>query len=107
MQPTAICEDLIESYMIEYKREEKVFDRPDMQTWDLTHLSLSYKNILEIDNLGGMENLTKLQLDNNIITKISGLEGLVNLTWLDLSFNLISKIEGLETLTKLQDLTLF
>ena len=64
-------------------------------------------DIVEIDNLVGMEKLTKLQLDNNIITKISGLESLVNLTWLDLSFNLISKIEGLETLSKLEDLSLF
>lgn len=43
-----------------------------MRIWDLTHLSLSYKNIVEIDNLNGMEKLTKLQLDNNIITKIKG-----------------------------------
>jgi len=56
--------------MIQYNKEEKIYDRQDMQTWDLTHLALSYKNILEIDNLMGMENLTKLQLDNNIITKI-------------------------------------
>ena len=27
-------------------------------------------DIVEIDNLNGMEKLTKLQLDNNIITKI-------------------------------------
>lgn len=50
-----------------------------MQIWDLTHLSLSYRNIVEIDNLHGMEKLTKLQLDNNIITKIQGLDCLVNL----------------------------
>jgi hypothetical protein len=69
--------------MIQYNKEEKIYDRQDMQTWDLTHLALSYKSkfkkfvtvviiidILEIDNLMGMENLTKLQLDNNIITKI-------------------------------------
>ena len=60
-----------------------------MRIWDLSHLSLSYKSksfitdqlidIVEIDNLHGMEKLTKLQLDNNIITKIKGLDGLVNL----------------------------
>jgi Leucine-rich repeat (LRR) protein len=41
-----------------------------MMTWELTHLSLSYSNILEIDNLGGMTNLKELRLDNNIITRI-------------------------------------
>lgn len=78
-----------------------------MRTWELTHLSLSYANILEIDNLGGMTNLKELRLDNNIITRIQGLEDLVNLEWLDLSFNLIEKIEGLGTLTKLTDLSLY
>ena len=78
-----------------------------MKTWDLEHLSLSYQNILEINNLMGMEKLCKLQLDNNIITKVSGLDTLVNLTWLDLSFNLIENIEGLDKLTKLEDLTFY
>jgi Leucine-rich repeat (LRR) protein len=64
-------------------------------------------DIVEIDNLRGMEKLTKLQLDNNIITKIQGLDALVNLKWLDLSFNLITKIEGLDKCTKLTDLSLF
>jgi len=32
----------------------------DEPLWNLTHLSLSYKNIIEIDNLMGMEKLTKL-----------------------------------------------
>jgi len=107
VQPTAIAEHLIENYLVTYNRENKIYDRPDMKTWDLEHLSLSYHNILEIDNLLGMERLTKLQLDNNIITKITGLDTLVNLTWLDLSFNLIDKMEGLDKLPKLQDLTLY
>jgi len=79
----------------------------DVPLWELTELSLSYKNIIEIDNLRGLESLTKLQLDNNIICKIQNIDHLVNLEWLDLSFNLISKIEGLDTLTKLSDLSLY
>jgi len=65
-----INDSLITQYMVEYNSENKIFDRPDMRIWDLTHLSLSYKNIVEIDNLKGMERLTKLQLDNNVIVKI-------------------------------------
>lgn len=78
-----------------------------MPLWELTHLSLSYKNIIEIDNLQGMDRLQKLQLDNNIICRIQGLDHLVNLEWLDLSFNLIERIEGLDKLNKLTDLSLF
>ena len=78
-----------------------------MPLWELTHLSLSYRNIIEIDNLQALDKLQKLQLDNNIICKIQGLDHLVNLEWLDLSFNLIEKIEGLNKLTKLTDLSLF
>ena len=92
-----------------------------MKTWELTHLALSYfskfyilnlifsriLDILEIDNLLGMDRLAELRLDNNIITRITGLETLVNITWLDLSFNLIEKIEGLDKLAKLTDLSLF
>ena len=72
VQPASICEELINKYMINYLREEKIFDREDMRTWELTHLELSYKSkllvitttfiylcvdILEIDNLLGMDQL--------------------------------------------------
>ena len=36
-------------------------------------LQLSFKNILQIQNLLGFDSLTKLQLDNNIIEKIENL----------------------------------
>ncbi|KAJ7424696.1 dynein regulatory complex subunit 3 isoform X1 [Pitangus sulphuratus] len=74
---------------------------------DVTELQLSFKSILQIDNLWQLENLTKLQLDNNLIEKIEALESLVHLVWLDLSFNNIEVIEGLDTLVKLQDLSLY
>ncbi|NXN77071.1 DRC3 protein, partial [Bombycilla garrulus] len=73
----------------------------------LKELQLSFKRILQIDNLWPLENLTKLQLDNNVIEKIEGLQSLVHLVWLDLSFNNIEVIEGLDTLVKLQDLSLY
>jgi len=107
VKPTVINDDLIESYMVSYNKENKIFDRPDMRIWDLSHLALSYKNIVEIDNLRGLENLTKLQLDNNIIVKIQNLDNLVNLQWLDLSFNLITEIEGLDRCWQLTDLSLY
>ncbi|KAM6299060.1 dynein regulatory complex subunit 3 [Aegotheles albertisi] len=74
---------------------------------DVTELQLSFRNILQIDNLWQLENLTKLQLDNNVIEKIEALESLVHLVWLDLSFNNIEVIEGLDALVKLQDLSLY
>ena len=107
VKPTVINDTLIRQYIIQFNIENKIFDHDDMYVWDLTHLQLSYKNIVEIDNLKGMEKLVKLQLDNNIITKISNLNELVHLEWLDLSFNLIEKIEGLDKLTKLTDLSLY
>ncbi|NWR88336.1 DRC3 protein, partial [Furnarius figulus] len=74
---------------------------------DVRELQLSFKSILQIDNLWQLENLTKLQLDNNVIERIEALESLVHLVWLDLSFNNIEIIEGLDTLVKLQDLSLY
>ena len=68
---------------------------------------LVHLDIVEIDNLIGIESLLKLQLDNNIITRIQGLDSLTQLKWLDLSFNLIEKIEGLDNLRQLEDLALF
>ena len=55
---------------MQYNRDNKIFDKNDEPLWNLNHLALSYKNIIEIDNLKGFEKLEKLQLDNNIICKI-------------------------------------
>ena len=107
VKPTVINDDLIRKYLIEYNKENQIFDMNDEPLWNLDHLALSYKNIIEIDNLMGLDKLTTLQLDNNIICKIHNIEHLVNLQWLDLSFNLISKIEGLDTLSNLTDLSLY
>ena len=107
VKPTVINDDIIRGYLVQYNKENKIFDADDDPLWNLTHCSLSYKNIIEIDNLVGLEKLQKLQLDNNIICEIKNLDHLVNLTWLDLSFNLISKIENLEQLTKITDLSLY
>jgi Leucine-rich repeat (LRR) protein len=80
---------------------------------DITVLSLSYKNILKIQNLDGLFYLEKLQLDNNLIERIENLDHLVNLKWLgkilylDLSFNCIKEIKGLEKLTQITDLSFY
>jgi hypothetical protein len=47
-------------YLVTYNRENRIYDKNDMPLWELTHLSLSYKNIIEIDNLLGMDRLQKL-----------------------------------------------
>ena len=107
VRPTVITSSLITHYIREYNRENKIFEKDDTPLWEMTHLSLSYHNIIDINNLKGMENLRKLQLDNNIIYKIQNIEHLVSLEWLDLSFNQIEKIEGLDTLSKLTDLSLY
>ncbi len=70
VKPTVINDDLIKDYLITYNRENRIYDKNDMPLWELTHLSLSYKNIIEIDNLQAMDKLKKLQLDNNIICRI-------------------------------------
>ena len=93
VKPTVINDKLIKGYLIQYNKENKIFEKNDEPLWNLKHLALSYKNIIEIDNLKGLEKLQKLQLDNNIICKIQKLDHLVNLSWLDLSFNLIEDIQ--------------
>ena len=47
-------------YLIQHNRENRIFDKDEMPLWELTHLSLSYKNIIEIDNLLGMDKLQRL-----------------------------------------------
>jgi len=93
-------EDLLTS-SDERKEEDPVRIR------ELTALRLSFKNILQIDNLVGLLALHTLYLDNNAIEEIQNIGHLVNLQWLDLSFNSISEIKGLEKLTNLRDLSLF
>ncbi|ESN93314.1 hypothetical protein HELRODRAFT_89102, partial [Helobdella robusta] len=74
---------------------------------DVTHLRISFKNILQIANLWNFSNLVKLQLDNNSISKIEGLDHMIHLRWLDLSFNVITQIDNLNQLKNLRDLTLY
>lgn len=69
-------------------------------------LSLSYKMLCFISNLGGFTALTRLNLSNNAIEKISGLDNLVNLESLDLSFNRLTSIENIGHLHRLTDLLL-
>ncbi len=44
VRPTVINDELITEYMIQYNRENKIFDDDDRQIWELTHLSLSFKS---------------------------------------------------------------
>ncbi|NXX28687.1 DRC3 protein, partial [Nicator chloris] len=109
VEPNIIDDELVQK-AIEEKCPEDLGDlarRENINLMVMTELQLSFKSILQINNLWPLENLTKLQLDNNFIEKIEGLESLVHLVWLDLSFNNIEIIEGLDTLVKLQDLSLY
>ncbi len=54
VKPTVINNMLIRDYIIGYNKDNRIFDEDDIPLWDLEHLSLSYSNIIEIDNLGGM-----------------------------------------------------
>jgi len=105
-EPQVISEDLLIA-----GAEEPV--KPDGEPWkpiefpQVTSLSLSFKNIIEIANIINFNSLTTLRLDNNIIDKIANLNHLKQLTWLDLSFNSIKEIEGLDELSNLLDLSLF
>lgn len=55
--------------------EEK---RQTMHFREVHHLAFSFKNILKVENLAGLDNLVKLQLDNNVVQKIENLDHLVS-----------------------------
>ena len=57
---------------------------------NLTNLTLSRNQILDLSVLSGLTNLTSLGLYNNLIVDISPLSGLTNLTYLDLHNNPLS-----------------
>ncbi|XP_010164028.1 dynein regulatory complex subunit 3 [Antrostomus carolinensis] len=109
IEPNIIDDEMVQKAVEEQWSEDisKLTKSEGINFKDVMELQLSFRNILQIDNLWQFENLTKLQLDNNIIEKIEALESLVHLVWLDLSFNNIEVIEGLDTLVKLQDLSLY
>lgn len=44
VRPTVINDSLILEYMVEYNRENKIFDDDERRIWELTHLSLSFKS---------------------------------------------------------------
>ena len=44
VRPTVINDDLIRQYMVEYNRENKIFDDDEREIWQLTPLSLSFKS---------------------------------------------------------------
>lgn len=60
VKPTVINDDLIRKYLVQYNKDNKIFDQDNMNLWELTHLALSYKNIIMIDNLLGLDKLTIL-----------------------------------------------
>lgn len=60
VKPTIINDTHIKQYLLEYNRDNQIYDKNDMPIWDLTHLALSYKNIIGIDNLNCITKLTKL-----------------------------------------------
>ena len=60
VRPTVINDILIKKYIVQYNKENKIFDKNNDPIWNLSHLSLSYKNVIEIDNLMGMDKLIKL-----------------------------------------------
>ncbi|KAM6320108.1 dynein regulatory complex subunit 3 [Podargus strigoides] len=108
IEPNIIDDAMIQKALEEQcLKETENLEKESINFKDVMKLQLSFRNILQINNLWQFENLTKLQLDNNIIEKIEALESLVHLVWLDLSFNNIEVIEGLDTLVKLQDLSLY
>ena len=75
----------------------------------LLTLNLFRKEIKNISEIMGLENLTSLQvlkLSSNYISEIKGLENLTSLEVLDLSKNQISEINGLENLVNLKKLLL-
>ena len=71
IEPCVIEEDLIRSCVkISGPIEAKEDKTKQIALREVDTLICSFRNILKIDNLMGLENLVKLQLDNNVISKI-------------------------------------
>ncbi len=86
---------------VRYINNEKKTIREDF--WNGTsELDLSKKNIRELLEISGFDNLKTLDLSINSLTKIKNIECLSELEILDLSDNKIKEIEGISTLIKLE-----
>jgi hypothetical protein len=91
--------------MITYK-DSKGKIREKKYDSDVDEINLYKKNIYQILNISGLNNLQKLWLNNNKITEINGLDSLTNLQYLNLNDNKITEIKGLDGLIRLQELWL-
>jgi len=90
VEPIVICNQLIRDAIVVPDDEGAVDPEKtqhEIEWHEVKCLSFSYRDILGINNLVGLDQLVKLKLDNNKIWKIQNLGHLVNLEWLDLSFN--------------------
>ncbi|KAM9780509.1 LOW QUALITY PROTEIN: dynein regulatory complex subunit 3-like [Neosynchiropus ocellatus] len=108
-EPILMDEELLRTVVVEQSTKDQLgrVSKVDDMTFDeVLQLKLSYKNLLNIDNLWEFTSLTKIELNNNCIKKIEGLDHLIHLQWLNLSFNCIEKIDGLNSLRKLEFLNL-
>jgi len=79
---------------------------PSVYLTDLTTLSLSWNDIIDVGPLVSLPNLTELKLDINQIIDVSPLSVLTNLTRLDLYGNKIVDVGPLAALTNLTILRL-
>ena len=44
VKPRIINDEMIRSYIKDYNKDNRIFDKNDMHLWELEHLSLSYKS---------------------------------------------------------------
>lgn len=107
-EPCVIDDKLIlEAQKLSEENESGANENGKTSFHNLKKLCFSYKNIIKIQNLMGLDNLETLRLDNNLIDKIENLDHLKSLKLLDLSFNCITQVENLGMLANLTDLILF
>lgn len=92
--------DKINSYVIVHKKRIKFQLNNGLYSLDLANKEI--KDIGEIQGIDNIPDLCKLNLFNNQITELKGLDNLKNLKSLNLGKNQITEIKGLEKLKKLK-----
>lgn len=51
VKPRIINDEMIRTYIKDYNKDNKIFDKNDMPIWELEHLSLSYKSKSPVTNM--------------------------------------------------------